>query len=85
MIDLGSKKENLVAKIFGGGNVLWEGHSVFQIGEKNISVAERLLKEFGIPVVASSTGGERGRRILFNTSTGEVLQQYVKKANDRYR
>ena len=83
MLDRGSRKDNLVAKVFGGGSVLGDRPSVFQIGEKNISVAERLLKEFGIPVVASSTGGEKGRRILFNTSTGEVLHQYIRAKAER--
>ncbi len=79
MLDRGSQKKDLTAKIFGGGSMLGEGNSVFQTGEKNIIVAERLLKEFGIPVTASSTGGEKGRKIWFNASTGEVLQQYTKK------
>lgn len=77
MLDRGSQKKDLVAKVFGGGNVFGEGNSVFKIGEKNIAVAERLLKEFGIPVATSSTGGERGRKIWLNTSTGEVLQKYL--------
>lgn len=79
MLDKGSQKKDLVAKFFGGGDILGEGNSFFHIGEKNIAVAERLLKEFGIPVSASSTGGERGRKIWFNASTGEVLQQYILK------
>jgi len=80
MIDGGSRKKDLIAKIFGGGRVIGEENSVFRVGEKNIAVAERLLKEFGIPVTASSTGGERGRRIWFNTLTGEVFQQYTVKS-----
>ncbi|MDD4190486.1 MAG: chemotaxis protein CheD [Mangrovibacterium sp.] len=79
MLDGGSRKKDLTAKVFGGASVLSEGGSVFQTGEKNIVVALRLLEEFGIPVVASSTGGSRGRRIWFNPSTGEVLQQYTIK------
>lgn len=79
LLDGGSQKKDLIAKIFGGGSMLGEGNPVFQTGEKNIAVAGRLLKEFGIPVAASSTGGERGRKIWFNISTGEVLQQYIIK------
>ncbi len=75
----GSLRHNLVAKVFGGGKVLGESISMFHIGEKNISLAYRLLEESGIPVIASSTGGDKGRKILFNTWTGEVLQQYIEK------
>ena len=79
MLDNGSQKKDLVAKLFGGGKILGEGNSFFHVGEKNIDVAVRLLKEFGIPVTASSTGGERGRKIWFNTVSGEVIQQYIVK------
>lgn len=79
MLDNGSQKQDLVAKLFGGGKILGEGNSFFHVGEKNIDVAVRLLKEFGIPVTASSTGGERGRKIWFDTGSGEVIQQYIVK------
>lgn len=77
MIRRGSVKEDLVAKIFGGGKLLGESVSLFHIGERNISVAYRLLTESGVSVIAASTGGNKGRKILFNTQTGEVLQQYI--------
>lgn len=73
--------ENLVAKIFGGGNVLGESVSLFKVGERNVILAEQLLADNNIPVVAASTGGDRGRRILFNTVSGEVLHQYINKRN----
>lgn len=73
------EKKNLVAKVFGGGNVLGESVSMFRVGERNITIAFRFLEELGIPIVASSTGGDRGRKILFNTYTGEVRQQYINK------
>jgi len=79
LLKLGSKKNHLVAKVFGGGNVLGESVSLFRIGERNVAVALHLLGENKIEVVASSTGGTMGRRIFFNTYTGEVLQQYIQK------
>ena len=79
LLKLGSKKNHLVAKVFGGGNVLGESVSHFRIGERNVAVALHLLEENKIEVVASSTGGGLGRRIRFNTYTGEVLQQYIQK------
>jgi len=79
MVKLGAKKKNLVAKIFGGGKVLSEVN-YFHIGEQNIAVAYRVLNEEGIPVVASSTGGDRGRKIIFRSHTGEILQKYITKS-----
>jgi chemotaxis protein CheD len=79
LLKFGSKKHDLVAKVFGGGNVLGESVSFFRVGERNVTIAMRLLEENKITVVASSTGGDRGRKIIFNTGTGEVLQQYIQK------
>ena len=78
MINLGSKKERLIAKVFGGGAVIDTSHPTFNIGEKNILIAFDILEELRIPIVSQSTGGKFGRKIIFNTSTGEVIQRYVK-------
>lgn len=79
LVGMGADKKNLVAKVFGGGNVLGESISFFRVGERNVALALQLLGEKKIPVVASSTGGNRGRKIIFNTYTGKVLQQYINK------
>lgn len=79
LLNLGCNKNNLIAKVFGGGNVFGESASFFRVGERNIKLALHLLKESNIPLVAASTGGEKGRRLMFNTFTGEVLQQYINK------
>jgi len=81
MLNSGSQKKDLVAKLFGGGKIIGEENSFFHVGEKNIDIAVRLLKEFVIPVKASSTGGDRGRKIWFNPVTGEVIQQYIVKTD----
>ncbi len=73
---LGAARGKLIAKIFGGGKVLNDVKS-FHIGERNIAIAYRMLDENKIPVIASSTGGERGRKIIFNPYTGEVFQKYL--------
>jgi chemotaxis protein CheD len=78
MIISGSKKEHLVAKIFGGGEVIESMNQSFNIGKKNIAIAFDLLAEFKIPVIAQSTGGTLGRKIIFNTYSGEVIHRYVK-------
>ena len=54
--------------------------SSMHIGERNIMVAEEMLSELNIPIVGRSTGGKNGRKIIFNTHTGEVLQCYIKNS-----
>ena len=80
MLQLGCKKNNLVAKVFGGGEVITVSSSSMHIGERNIMVAEEMLLEQNIPIIGRSTGGKNGRKIIFNTHTGEVLQCYIKNS-----
>jgi chemotaxis protein CheD len=81
MLDIGAKKEDIVCKIFGGAQVLGENHSVFNVGRRNVELAYKMVTELGISVVSSSTGGKQGRKIHFNTGTGEVLQKYLVNSN----
>jgi chemotaxis protein CheD len=81
MLDLGAKKEDIVCKIFGGAEVLGNQPSVFNVGQRNVELARKLILEMEIPIVSSSTGGKLGRKIHFNTGTGEVLQKYLAKTN----
>lgn len=75
----GTKKANLVAKIFGGGEVIESQHHYFDIGKRNIDLAHQMLKELNIPIKAESTGGKMGRKIQFNTKTGSVKMKYINK------
>lgn len=76
---LGSKRENLVAKVFGGANQL--NHKM-GVGQRNIKIAEELLADLKIKVVAKSLGGHKGRKLNFNTSTGEVFMKYITKQSE---
>lgn len=81
MLARGCEKLNLIAKIFGGGEIIKTNITLFHIGEKNIRLAQNMLKDYGIPIISYSVGGDYGRRIVFNTETGEVIQKYVGKHN----
>ena len=80
MISLGSKKTNIRAKVFGGGEVIDTSISQFHIGERNIKLALETLDEFKIPVIAKSVGGKLGRKIEYCTGTGEVKQRYIERS-----
>lgn len=80
MLEMGAEKENIECKIFGGAEMLGEPNSVYKIGQRNIQLAYKMVTELGITVVSSSTGGKQGRKIHFNTGTGDVLQKYLVKS-----
>jgi chemotaxis protein CheD len=79
MGQLGARRGNIKAKIFGGGELIESGPNGTLIGERNIRVARLILEEKRIPVVASSTGGRKGRKILFFTDSGEVRHRFLDK------
>lgn len=81
MLESGAKREDMICKIFGGAEVLSEQSSVFNVGLRNVELAFHAISDIGLPVVNSSTGGKQGRKIHFNTGTGEVLQKYLVKTN----
>lgn len=85
MHQIGCKNGSLVAKVFGGGEVIEASSMHFSIGERNIKIALKLLEGYRIPVIASSVGGKLGRKILFNTGSGEVKHRFIEKiSKDQY-
>ncbi|MBN2273384.1 MAG: chemotaxis protein CheD [Bacteroidales bacterium] len=79
LIMLGSKKDNLTAKVFGGGEVLETNSVQYNIGLRNIEIVREILNEKRIPVISSSLGGSYGRKIIFKTHTGEVKHFFINK------
>jgi chemotaxis protein CheD len=82
MIALGTVKQNLVAKIFGGANQL-AFRNRFDIGEQNTTIARDLLKKHGIVITGENVGGDRGRKIVFNTQTGQVFMKILDSIDQR--
>ncbi|MDO9566064.1 MAG: chemotaxis protein CheD [Candidatus Desulfaltia sp.] len=72
-IKYGTRRENLIAKIFGGGNVLKFRGSDGDVTGSNIRFAKKFLELEGIPVQSEDSGGYSGRKILFFTDTAKVL------------
>jgi chemotaxis protein CheD len=70
----GARHSNLRAKVFGGACVLdaMRGKAN-HLGDKNAEIAEKMLAEAGIPVVASDVGGGRGRKLIFHPHDGTAL------------
>jgi chemotaxis protein CheD len=72
MVASGSRKSSLVAGVYGGGELLDIDWGQLRGGETNAEVALSLLGKSGIPVVARDLGGRMGRRIAFESATGNV-------------
>jgi chemotaxis protein CheD len=79
MIAVGSQKKDLVAKIFGGASQFDNKNELLAVGDRNIQIAKSMLGNYRIPIVSESLGGVRGRKILFDTSTGQVMMKYIIK------
>jgi len=71
LLVMGAKRENLVAKVFGGGNisgVLGEHN----IGRRNSDFVLEFLKKDQIKIGAVDMGGIHSRRVKFYTDSGKV-------------
>ncbi len=82
MIDLGADRDRLKAKVFGGGDVLKVTSSFMNIGARNVVLAQDFLRDEKIPIISADTGGQNGRKLLFNTRTGVALIKLLKKQID---
>ncbi|RBP70136.1 chemotaxis protein CheD [Alkalibaculum bacchi] len=65
-ITKGRSYANLVAKIAGGASMFnfADKKTNTNIGERNVLAVQQKLKELGIPILASDTGGSIGRTMI---------------------
>ncbi|BDQ34458.1 chemotaxis protein CheD [Pseudodesulfovibrio portus] len=82
MDKIGVPRRELVIKMFGGSSgmaVRNVENTTYDIGRRNIAMARKLLKFARLDIQVEDVGGQRGRKLLFNTQTGEV---WVKKLRE---
>jgi chemotaxis protein CheD len=77
MIKNGAVKENIEAKIFGGGHVLDTNGSNAEIPNDNIKLARIMMEFEDILVTHSDVGSNYTRKLLLNVKSGKV---YLKKS-----
>ncbi len=81
LLKLGAKKVNLKAKIAGGAQ-MFAFHStspITRIGPRNVDAVLEELKKYQIPIVAKDVGGNNGRTIEFDPTSGILKIRAVKK------
>lgn len=76
MLRAGASRENLTAKVFGGGAM---SEKLKEIGEANGKFAKSFLDAEGIEYTKTSLGGNLARRIKFIPTDGSVKQLLVPK------
>lgn len=71
MYGKGAQRSRLVAKAFGGGNIV---NSIqMAIGARNAEFAQEWLEREGIPLVASDFGGAWSRKVIIEPGSGDVF------------
>ncbi|QPH52390.1 chemotaxis protein CheD [Pontivivens ytuae] len=81
MTRAGAEESDLIAKIFGGADILKPPRSG-SIGQANIAFARQILNEWNIPIHAEDTGGTRARRIFLVPRTGSVSVHLIRTTTD---
>lgn len=76
---LGAKRQDLKCGVFGGAKVI---DLSCDIGVENVRVAREAFEAEGIHVCKWDVGGDYGRRLLFNTHTGETVVRNVSVVRD---
>jgi chemotaxis protein CheD len=74
--DLGVERTEVQVKLFGGADVLRsKSHAIARatVGSLNCDEAIAVLQAEGFQITASSLRGSAGRKIQFNTETGDVM------------
>ena len=81
LLKAGARRENLEAKVFGGGNVL-RGFIAINVGERNAQFVRDYLKTENIRVLAEDLNDIHPRKVYFFPRTGRVLVKKLKQLNN---
>ncbi|WP_027363308.1 chemotaxis protein CheD [Desulfotruncus alcoholivorax] len=81
LVRQGAGQSRLIAKLVGGAQMFTgaDKKQLFNIGERNIEMSRKILKEITIRIAAEEVGGNKGRTMYLNTATGEVLIRTIGK------
>jgi len=81
LIALGALKSRLKAKMAGGAQMFSipgkNSASFLAIGERNIETTKKMLEKYGIPLVASDVGGNKGRSVEFYTDNWIMIVKVI--------
>jgi chemotaxis protein CheD len=81
LLKAGARRENLEAKVFGGGNVL-RGFTAINVGERNAQFVRDFLRAEKIRIVAEDLNDVHPRKVYYFPATGRVLVKKLKQLNN---
>lgn len=77
ILNIGGRRDQLSAKVFGGGNVLPSLFGINRVGRENTAFVLSYLDHEGIPIQCHDVGGDYTRKIYFHTDTGDVFLKRI--------
>ncbi|HTN67735.1 MAG TPA: chemoreceptor glutamine deamidase CheD [Burkholderiaceae bacterium] len=81
LLKSGARRENLEAKVFGGGNVL-AGFTSMNVGERNAQFVRAYLQAENIHIAAEDLNDIHPRKVYFFPRSGKVLVKKLKQLNN---
>ncbi|MEO8599872.1 MAG: chemoreceptor glutamine deamidase CheD [bacterium] len=81
LLKLGARRENMEAKVFGGGNVL-VGFTSINVGERNAQFVRDFLRMEKMRITAEDLNDIYPRKVYFFPRTGKVLVKKLKQTHN---
>ena len=81
LLKAGARRDNLEAKVFGGGAVL-KGFTAINVGERNAAFVQSFLRNEKIRIVAEDLNDIYPRKVYFFPRTGKVLVKKLMQAHN---
>ena len=83
LIRMGAAKSRLVAKLAGGSPMFAFANAsdIMRVGLRNASASKEILKKLSIPIVGEDTGGNYGRTVQIDLSTGVYKVKTIDKGD----
>ncbi|WNQ14229.1 chemotaxis protein CheD [Paenibacillus aurantius] len=83
MVSRGASVKRLESKMAGGSQMFAfsTGSDSMRIGPRNAESCKTMLSKYAIPLMAEDTGGNHGRTIEFDCSTGVLSVRSVQKGS----
>jgi chemotaxis protein CheD len=77
MLNNGSKLKHLEAQLFGGAHNA--DTAVQNVGRENVGIARKMVTRKKIPIVSEDVGGQKGRKVVIDTNTNQIVVVKVEK------
>ena len=83
LIRMGAAKSRMVAKLAGGSQMFAFANAsdIMRVGLRNASASKEILKKLSIPIVGEDTGGNYGRTVQIDLSTGVYKVKTIDKGD----